>query len=203
MRKKYSDKELLEKLKRDKEERDVALHFLCTDKELRVKAFGVINSLLIDKEATKEIFHDSLIILLNNVKKGAFHGKSKLETYLIGICKKRCLKYNEQTKKRAIKIHQVPSPEIRESNPEELLITLESDKKWAQAKRRIYKKLNLNCRKILRAFYQYEKSLVEIAGDMGWTKSETAKSSLYRCRVKLRELIQNDKEAQSIINSRL
>lgn len=129
-----------------------------------------------DEEIAREIFHDSLILLMEKVTKKDFELSSKLSTFLYGI--NRFLWKNELRK--------------RQRNPElewkDTLILTADDVGYSEEKEEKIKVLSqiLNqvtdkCKKIFELFYFKKESMSEIAEKLGFTSVNSAKTQKYKC----------------------
>ena len=49
------------------------------------------------------------------------------------------------------------------------------------------------CRSLLKAYYLETKSMVEIAGDFGYTNADNAKNQKYKCLMRLKKIFSQTK----------
>ncbi|MBD3639281.1 MAG: sigma-70 family RNA polymerase sigma factor [Crocinitomicaceae bacterium] len=144
-----------------------------------------------DEEIARQIFHDSLILLMEKVSKPDFELSSKLSTFLYGI--NRFLWKNELRKRRR-------SPELEWKDT--LILTAE-DVGYNEEKEEKIKILNqiLNqvtdkCKKIFELFYFKKESMSVIAEKLGFTSVNSAKTQKYKCMEKAIKLAK-ETEAQN------
>lgn len=132
-----------------------------------------------DDEIARQIFHDSLILVMEKVCKPDFELSSKLSTFLYGI--NRFLWKNELRK--------------RQRNPElewkDTLILTADDIDYNEEKeekiKALYQILNQvtdKCKKIFELFYFKKESMAVIAEKLGFTSVNSAKTQKYKCMEK-------------------
>ncbi|UKN00819.1 sigma-70 family RNA polymerase sigma factor [Paracrocinitomix mangrovi] len=132
-----------------------------------------------DEEIAREIFHDSLILLMEKVSKKDFELTSKLSTFLYGI--NRFLWKNELRKRQR-------SPELEWKDT---LILTADDVGYNEEKEEKIKALNhiLNqvtekCKQIFELFYFKKENMNTIAEKLGFTSVNSAKTQKYKCMEK-------------------
>lgn len=132
-----------------------------------------------DEEIARQLFHDSLILLIEKVSKPDFELSSKLSTFLYGIC--RFLWKNECRKRQR-------SPELEWKDT---LILTADDVGYSEEKEEKIKALNHiltqvtdKCKKIFELFYFKKESMAEIAKKLGFTSVNSAKTQKYKCMEK-------------------
>lgn len=142
---------------------------------------------LVDEESikgmdTKDLFHEALIVLIENVRHGKFNGASTVETYLMSILK---FKFYDQIRKT----NKIKSYEMTESY-EQTVILSEEHEQSAEIKNlaKGLKKLTEECERILTSYYYENLSLKEIATQMSYTDA-FVRVKKSRCIKKLRESI--------------
>ncbi|MBN4072416.1 sigma-70 family RNA polymerase sigma factor [Crocinitomix catalasitica] len=127
----------------------------------------------------REIFHDSLVLLIEKVSKPEFELTSKLSTYLYGV--NRFLWKNELRK--------------RNRNPElewkDTLILSADDLDYSEEKEERIKILDKvlagvteRCKKIFELFYYQRRSMTEIAEKLEFSSVNSAKTQKYKCMEK-------------------
>jgi RNA polymerase sigma factor (sigma-70 family) len=145
-----------------------------------------------DETIARQIFHDSLILLIEKVSNPDFELSSKLSTFLYGI--NRFLWKNELRKKQR-------SPELEWKDT---LILTADDVGYNEEKEEQIKNLNqiLNqvtekCKKIFELFYFKKESMTVIADKLGFTTVNSAKTQKYKCMEKAIKLAKQT-QAQSV-----
>lgn len=129
-----------------------------------------------DETIAREIFHDSLILLIEKVSDPNFELTSKLSTYLYGI--NRFLWKNELRR--------------RNKNPElewrDTIILSAEDLNYNEEKEEQMKMLELvltqvtdKCKKIFELFYFKKENMNTIADKLGFSSVNSAKTQKYKC----------------------
>ena len=132
-----------------------------------------------DEEIAREIFHDSLILLMEKVSKKDFELSSKLSTFLYGI--NRFLWKNELRKRQR-------NPELEWKDT--LILTAddvgynEEKEEQLKALSQILNQVTEKCKKIFELFYFKKASMAEIAEKLGFTSVNSAKTQKYKCMEK-------------------
>lgn len=142
---------------------------------------------LVDEQAikgveTKDLFHEALIVLIENVRHGKFKGESKVETYLMSI-----LKFKFYAQLRKDKKNDPEKVFEKYEHTEILEVEQEHSNKMEKLAKGL-KELTGECERILTRYYYENLSLKEIATDMEYTDAYVrVKKS--RCMKKLRQII--------------
>ncbi|WP_066757429.1 RNA polymerase sigma factor [Crocinitomix algicola] len=132
-----------------------------------------------DEDIAQEIFHDSLILLIEKVNERDFKLTSKLSTYLYGI--NRFMWMNEARK--------------RQKNPEaewkDTLILTADDLGYDNEKEEELKQLEIilssvsaRCKEIFELFYFKKESMKRIAEILDFSSVNSAKTQKYKCMEK-------------------
>lgn len=142
---------------------------------------------------TKEIFNDSLILLIEKVENPEFKLTSKLTTYLYGI--NRFLWKNHLRKSQK-------SVELEWSDT---LILTEQDLGYNNEKEEKLKVLETvlgqiseRCQKLFKQFYFLKKSMQEIAKSMNFSSVNSAKTQKYKCLERAIKLAKSNFKTQAL-----
>lgn len=136
-----------------------------------------------DESIAREIFHDSLILLIEKVSDPKFELTAKLSTYLYGI--NRFLWKNEARKRQ-----KNPELEWRDT----LILSAEdldyNGEKEEQLKllESILTQVTEKCKKIFELFYFKKKSMKLIADELQFSSVNSAKTQKYKCMEKAMSL---------------
>lgn len=134
----------------------------------------------------EDIFQEAMMVLYEKVQSKEFRLSCKIGTYLFAVSKHlwyKKLHQNQRTflggddAKEIAYEEDIISHEERELHYEQLDLALE--------------KLGEPCRSLLKAYYQQEKSMQQIAEDFGYTNADNAKTQKYKCLNRLRKLFYN------------
>lgn len=132
----------------------------------------------------QDIFQEALVLFDRNLREGRFEGKSALTTYFVAIAKWRWVTIRRQQGRYqelspAQYDGEVESPEVETMRAEHRDLLAE-----------VMGHIGERCRELLR-LYQLDYAMEEIAQKMGYSGADVAKKEAYRCRMRLREHLEN------------
>jgi len=136
-----------------------------------------------DEMIAREIFHDSLILIIEKVNKPDFELTAKLSTFLYGI--NRFLWKNELRKRRR-------SPELEWKDT--LILTADeigyNEEKEEKIKilEKVLSQVTEKCKKIFELFYFKKESMAAIANKLNFSSINSAKTQKYKCMEKAIQL---------------
>lgn len=132
----------------------------------------------------QDVFQEALVLFDRNLREGRFEGKSALSTYFVAIAKWRWVTLRRQQGR-----YQELSPAQYDGeveSPEAETLRTEHRELLGEAMGHIGER----CRELLR-LYQLDYAMEEIAVKMGYSGADVAKKEAYRCRMRLREHLEN------------
>lgn len=136
------------------------------------------------RDDAQDVFQEALVLFDRNLREGRFEGKSALTTYFVAIAKWRWVTLRRQQGR-----YQELSPAQYDGeveSPETETLRAEHRELLAEAMGHVGER----CRELLR-LYQLEYAMEEIAAKMGYAGADVAKKEAYRCRMRLREHLEN------------
>lgn len=142
-----------------------------------------------DADDGEDVFHEAMVILFQKSQQEDFRLTCKVGTYLVAVSKyvwyKKLQKKNRQ-------------PDFLPGNAgadEGQDWAYEDDVKVQMEREMHYEQLNTAldqlgepCRSLLKAFYNDDKSMQEIATLFGYTNQENAKTQKYKCLTRLKKI---------------
>ena len=135
-------------------------------------------------EDAKDIFQEAMIVLYEKVKSGSFELNCQLKTYVYSVCRRLWLKRLNQLQKL--------TPEVENNEEvvpvEEELENHERRNADFQLMEKAMSNLGEPCKSLLEAYYLQKRSMLEIAGDFGYTNADNAKNQKYKCLMRLKKL---------------
>ena len=143
-----------------------------------------------DAEIAQEIFHDSLILLIEKVGDPKFELTSKLTTYLYGIA--RFMWKNEARKRQK-------NPELEWKDT--LILTADdldyNAEKEAELKllESVLSQITERCKKVFELFYFKKENMKTIAEKLKFSSVNSAKTQKYKCMEKAMMLAKGIKTA--------
>lgn len=136
-----------------------------------------------DAEIAREIFHDSLVLLIEKVSNPQFELTSKLTTFLFGI--NRFLWKNELRRR-------YKNPELEWSDT--LILSAEdlgyNEEKEEKIKilEKVLTQVTERCRRIFELFYFKKEDMTTIARELDFSSVNSAKTQKYKCMERAIEL---------------
>jgi len=156
--------------------------------------FNMVQSLILSNNGypddARDIFQEAMIVLYEKVSSGSFELNSQLKTYLYSVCRRLWLKRLSQLQR--------VSPEVE--GLEERIPVEEDLEKHEQRNRdfivmeQAMNSLGEPCKSLIEAYYLDKKSMVEIAGDFGYTNADNAKNQKYKCLMRLKKIFSQIKK---------
>ena len=131
------------------------------------------------EQEAKDIYQDALVVFWQKAISGNLVLTSKISTYIYSICQNLWRK--ELDRKKRLSNEEKDSVEY-----------LEHDKKErAKIINKCIHQLGDTCKKILMYYYFDGMSMQDIADDLGFANTNTAKTKKYKCKKKLDELVKS------------
>jgi RNA polymerase sigma factor (sigma-70 family) len=150
--------------------------------------YNMVQTMIINNngsaEDAKDIFQEAMIVLYEKVKPGSFELHSLLKTYLYSVCRRLWLKRLSQIQKIS---PEVESVEDMVPVDEDLDLHEQRNADFLLMEKAM-QSLGEPCRSLLEAYYLQKKSMVEIAGNFGYTNADNAKNQKYKCLMRLKKL---------------
>ena len=138
----------------------------------------------------RDIFQETMIVLYQKVKSGSFELNCQLKTYLYSVSRRLWLKRLSQSQKTHAEVE-----DLQETVPvEDELERHEQRNSDFQVMEQSLNSLGEPCRSLLKAYYLETKSMVEIAGDFGYTNADNAKNQKYKCLMRLKKIFSQYKK---------
>lgn len=128
------------------------------------------------KEIAEEIFQNSLLLFIEKVENPAFVLSSKASTYLYGL--NRFLTKNE-TRNRRKTVH-VEWNEINDFDDSKLNYDFEKEAKLNRVEM-ILTQVSEKCQRIFKLFYFEKRSMTDIAKQLNYSSTNSAKTQKYKC----------------------
>ena len=189
---KFSTQEIAHKIKtaQDKE----ILNWLYSNVYPKIRRYVVSNNGSVDD--SKDVFQEAVLVLYKQVIENKYDLIKDIEGYLITVSRNVWVNNCRRTK-RHVKFELADNPIHVEDNA---LINLIMAEKW-DAFQRLFDMIGERCKQLLH-YSTYEKiSMEEIAVKMQFSNANAAKTSNYRCKQKLIELVASNKDLANSLNS--
>jgi RNA polymerase sigma factor (sigma-70 family) len=174
-------------------DRHEALRYLFDDDNLFHKVRNYVSTQGGTVEDGEDVFQESVILFDRNIRQNRFKGASSLHTYFFAIAKWFWI-----TERRKRKIFVELDASLVESLDEAIDYQLiESENR--EILRGVLAQIGEKCKELL--LLTGIASHTEIAEIRGYSDAVAAKKEVYRCRKKLRDLIEEQPELNSILKS--
>lgn len=136
-----------------------------------------------------DVFQEAMTILYQKAQQEEFRLSCKIGTYLVAVSKYIWYKKLQQQNRRP------DFTPFDDANQAESQYPYEDDINVQEEREVHFEQLNLAmeelgepCRSLLKAFYNEDKSMQEIAGMFGYTNPDNAKTQKYKCLSRLKKL---------------
>jgi RNA polymerase sigma factor (sigma-70 family) len=150
--------------------------------------YSMVQTLILNNngspEDAKDIFQEALIVLYEKVKSGSFELNCQIKTYLYSVCRRLWLKRLNQLQRFSPEVESIEEivaveeeMEVHEQRNADFLLM----EKAMQG-------LGEPCKSLLESYYLQKKSMLEIAGNFGYTNADNAKNQKYKCLMRLKKL---------------
>jgi len=150
--------------------------------------YSMVQTLILNnngsQEDAKDIFQEALIVLYEKVKSGSFELNCQIKTYLYSVCRRLWLKRLNQRQRF--------SPEVESI---EEIVAVEEEMEVHERRNadfllmeKAMQGLGEPCKSLLESYYLQKKSMLEIAGNFGYTNADNAKNQKYKCLMRLKKL---------------
>ncbi len=136
-----------------------------------------------------DIYQEAVTILFEKAQSEDFRLTCKIGTYLFAVGKHLWYKRVQQIQKRpgALPDNAGSEDGADWAYEDDLKSHKERENHYAQLDTSL-DQLGEPCRSLLKAFYQEDKSMQEIAAEFGYTNPENAKTQKYKCLVRLKKI---------------
>lgn len=187
--------------------RNKAYQQLCNNKMLLIKVSNWSDYYRLQKVSPADILQEALILMDEKIINQEFRGKSKVETFLLGICK-NMIRDNAKAKKgRLVLKKEITDLDCPDEDAVADQMYFEEINQMALKRDDLLVKtmedLTEKCLQALKLYYFEQKNLKQVAEARNLLNEEQAKKAVYRCRQQLRELIQANPELLHLINETL
>ena len=188
-----SNKDIIDSIRNDNRE---ILEFVYAEYFQQVYQ-EIVKGEILNEEDARDIFHDAIMIICNNIRKDTFVLEYNFADYLFNVCRKLVLKrlrWEYKTSNfKPIYLEQISKEDEKflALNPDLFFDTTDEEIKYGLFSK-YFILLKEDCKKVLTMTFagiSYE----EIAKTMGYGKGKFAKDKKYRCKEYLAQSIMKDK----------
>lgn len=137
-------------------------------------------------ETVKDVFHEAVIVLLENIKNKTLDESKDINGFVYTIAKNKWINSlrKDQSSSKYVE-HQLINKNIFSETAHEIL----SQKEIRVEMKSVIERLSEHCQNIIEFVLYQNKSMDEIAIELGYSSRDVAKTAHYKCKQKLKELI--------------
>ncbi len=184
VKKNWTEEKLIAAIKHSPEERNEAMRFLVEEMGLYFIVKAEVLSGGGDEADAKDLFQECVLVLYHAILDGAFRGDSKLSTYFTTVARRSWWRMKSRNnRERAFEPAKSGIPGLEEA-PDAAII--EGEERLAL--RRAISQMSQRCQQLL-GQWMHGLSPDRIAEQMGFSSGHLAKKETYRCRKRLRRLL--------------
>ena len=146
----------------------------------------------------QDVFQEALIILIKNLKQDNFKLTAKVSTFLMAIVRRYWLYKLRGKKESSVEIENLNTDHLIEDDSG-VLNAIAYDVKHTVIGT-VLQQMKEDCRELLTRYYFHKSPLGDIAKQLGWT-DDFVKVKKRRCMEALKNLVQQNQDYQSLLNS--
>jgi RNA polymerase sigma factor (sigma-70 family) len=164
-----------------------------TLEKLYKEHFQTVNKFIQKNSGTKQdaedIFQDTLIVLIEKLKKDDFKLTASLKTYIVAIAKNLWFK---KLRDNRINVTGESFENLSEKFYSEIETSIENEKTYWDKLSMYMSNVSDHCKKILDMFYFERKTIEEIQTHFGYTTKHNAQNQKYKCVEQLKSVKEKD-----------
>jgi RNA polymerase sigma factor (sigma-70 family) len=150
--------------------------------------YAMVQSLVLNNNGSiddaRDIFQEAMLVLYEKAKSEKFELSCQIKTYVYSVSRRLWLKRLQQLQKYSSEVE-----DVAEVVPVEDELELHEMKNMEfQVMEKAMMGLGEPCRSLLEAYYLQKRSMIEIAGNFGYTNADNAKNQKYKCLTRLKKL---------------
>ena len=187
----------------DPAKRNQAFRLLYESRQVKAKIREWADFYGLKGMANSDVLQEAIILLDKTVREGKFKGESRVETFLLGICKNIIRDGSKKASKvilaDSFSDNLTDEGDIADNN---LMLKEQSDTEIRRddALKKAMSQLTEKCQENLRLYYFDNQAMAAVAQARGLANAEQAKKAVSRCRQSLREIIAENTFFQSTKN---
>lgn len=189
-----SDAELVVRIQAGGAQRQAAIAHLYRDKKLKNQIVAYVTKNSGNREDGIDIFHEGIISLDDNIRKGKYKGEGQLRGYLYSICRFLWLNKLKRADRMVYTEEESQLDEVSYDTPESLALSEEQK----DILDRLLAMLGEKCEQILE-LWKLAYSMQEIAEKVGLKHADMARKQRYVCYKKLMKIIDDQPHLKTIL----
>jgi RNA polymerase sigma factor (sigma-70 family) len=138
-------------------------------------------------EDAEDVFQETILVLLHNIRRPGFVLTSSLKTYVYAIAKNLWLKRLRDNKLML-------ATELLDGQPASDIIEIERDSEISDEQKVLgwLERITENCQRILRALFFHQEPMENLMVKMGWKNKHTAANQKYKCLEQVKKKMKAD-----------
>lgn len=186
MSKSYTDKEIIEAIRKGKTER--VLNYLYDTAQYKISHWILKNNG--SEEEAQDIFQDAVLSFYNYVLENRFDEEKSVEGFLFAVGRNMWI--NRAKQKNKMMTGEKEMKKLDRLADEVDFVAQQMDKERTQQIETLLNQLGQRCKQLLTYSIFYDMRMEEIAETMGFSNANTAKTKNYKCKQRLIGLIKNN-----------
>lgn len=183
MSKRYSDKEIVDAIKRG--DADLELQFLYDTTQRKIRAYILENSG--SQEEAQDVFQDAVVAFFQHVLSGKFDNSKSIDGFIFSIGRNLWINRAKRMNKFVKESESIGNTQKAAEENNYLSRTIDEER--AQKVEALLSKLGERCKTLLTYTIFYKMRMEEVAQIMGFSGSNAAKTQNYKCKQKLIKLL--------------
>ena len=186
MSKSYTDKEIIESIRKGKTER--VLNYLYDTAQYKIRNWILKNNG--NEEEAQDIFQDAVLSFYNYVLENRFDESKSVEGFLFAVGRNAWV--NRAKQKNRLITGENEMSKMSNVPDDAALISQSMDEDNSQKIEALLSKLGDRCKQLLTYSIFYNMRMDEIAETMGFNNANTAKTKNYKCKQRLIGIIKEN-----------
>lgn len=190
-----TDLEIHKSIKAGGVKRQQAIAALYGEKQLKHQVIAFVEKNSGNREDGIDIFHEGLITLDENIRKGKYEPRGQLRGYLFSVCRFLWLNRLKKNKRMVYTDDEAQLDNVSYETPESLSLNQEQKDIISV----LLGQLGSKCSKILE-LWKLSYSMEEIATEAGLKNANVARKQRYNCYQRFLKIIDGQPNLKSILN---
>ncbi len=154
-----------------------------------------------NQEDAADVFQESVLIFIDQVKTDRFRGESSINTYLTGIARNVMLNEIRSKTRRSVREVQYVAKESEEPGDEihHRMFSRENSNRLTQ----MFESIGNPCKKILKGFYFEDLSMKELLQYTNYENEQVLRNKKSKCMKFLKDIISSNKELNETLKTYL
>lgn len=176
----------------DQQVRNQALKSLYMDPIVNGKVIDWARQFKLTRCEPDDIIQEAIILMDEKIRTGGFAGKSKVRTFLLGICFNMIRDQHKKVNRVDLKAEFHDSEQMPEELQYDFIEFQEKTQEDAERTKLLaeaFQHLSQKCQDALSDYYFNQLSMATIAAKRAYSSVQIAKTAVHRCRERLRKYI--------------